>query len=85
MSEDHDELALFLCGHSKGKVLVWRAGEGGGDRLTNPDPTQAQIQAFELAHRNTYLICELLEHVKGWSYRGTIPQDLHDFGQQQDT
>ena len=26
---------------------------------------QAQIQGFELAHTKIYIICELLEHIKG--------------------
>ena len=33
--------------------------------MTSSATTQAQIQGFELAHPNIYLIYELLEHVKG--------------------
>ena len=33
--------------------------------LANSATTQAQIQGFELTHPNIYLICELLEPMKG--------------------
>ena len=46
----------------------WRAHPSDVDtwanRLTNSYNTQAQIQGFELAHPQIYLINELLEHVK---------------------
>ena len=44
-------------------TLAW-AQCGRAGQLTNPAPTQAQIQGSELAHPNTYSIYELLEHVK---------------------
>lgn len=34
-------------------------------RLTNTATTPAYIQGFELVHCYVYLICELLEHMKG--------------------
>ena len=37
--------------------------------LTNSVTTQTQIHDFELAYPNIYFICELLEYVKGQSYR----------------
>jgi hypothetical protein len=45
--------------------LPWWCGYRRAVGLTNLATTQAQIQSFELAHPNIYLIYELLEHMKG--------------------
>jgi hypothetical protein len=47
--------------------------------MTISDTSQAQIQDFELAHPNIYLIDDLSECMKG-----LILQDFHDPGEQQD-
>ncbi|KAL6040919.1 hypothetical protein STEG23_037895 [Scotinomys teguina] len=39
--------------------------DGGTGWLTNSATTQVQNLGYELAHHNIYLICDLLEHVKG--------------------
>ena len=54
------ELARTVLGDLTLVVPVWERGW-----LTNSATTQAQIQGFELAHLNIYLIYELLELMKG--------------------
>lgn len=57
-----------ILGELVGAVLdswPWRCRCRRAGRLIIPNPTQVQIQIFELTHANIYLICELLEGVKG--------------------
>ena len=53
-----DELATAML-----ESLLWWCGYRRAGRLTSPDSTQAQMQGFELAHSDIYII-ELLENVK---------------------
>ena len=45
--------------------LTWKCTCGRVKGLTNSTKSQAQIQVFELAHPKIYIICQLLENLKG--------------------